>query len=66
MLGVIDMVDETELRHGNFDLIAIGQFAQRILGYAGTYEALLGEFVLEAALDAAIQFRPFFLGYPDG
>ena len=60
--GVVDVVDQTELRRGDFYLVAAWQFAQRIFCYARVFEAFAGEFFLEAALDAAIQFRPFLLG----
>ena len=60
--GVVDMVDQAVLRRGDFYLVAVGQFAQRIFCHARVLEAFAGEFFLEAALDAAIQFRPFLFG----
>lgn len=60
--GVVDVVNQTELWGGNFYLVAVWKFAQRIFGYARVLEAFAGEFFLEAALDAAIQFRPFLFG----
>ena len=56
------MIDQTKLRRGDLDLVAIGKFADRVFRYSRMFEAFFGEFFLESPLDTAIQFCPFFLG----